>query len=46
MLSGPSLSGSKQQSSNQQQYELDACPILLAMIRNLTIQVKFQIQSN
>ncbi|CAF4264676.1 unnamed protein product [Rotaria sp. Silwood2] len=38
-LSAPNVSGSKQQSSSQQQYELDACPILLSMIRNLTIQL-------
>ncbi len=41
-LSGSNSSGSKQQ---PQQYELDACPILLAMIRNLAIQVKFRLTS-
>ena len=35
------VSGSKQ-ASTQQQYELDACPILLAMIRTLATQVKYK----
>ena len=38
--STPTATASKTPTSNQQQYELDACPILLAMIRNLTFQVE------
>lgn len=36
----PTATASKTPTSNQQQYELDACAILLAMIRNLTFQVE------
>ncbi|CAF5086774.1 unnamed protein product, partial [Rotaria magnacalcarata] len=45
-LSVSSASTSKQQSSTQQQYELDACPILLAMIRNLASQDNEQAEQN
>ncbi|CAF4232817.1 unnamed protein product, partial [Rotaria sp. Silwood2] len=47
-LSTASSSVSKQQSTAQpqQQYELDACPILLAMIRNLASQENEQAEQN
>ncbi|CAF4114612.1 unnamed protein product, partial [Adineta steineri] len=46
-LSNTPSSASKQQSTaQQQQYELDACPILLSMIRNLTIQDNEQAEQN
>ncbi|CAF0758317.1 unnamed protein product [Rotaria sordida] len=47
-VSSSSSSSSKQQSSNQQQqqYELDACSILLAMIRNLASQENEQAEQN
>lgn len=38
------LSNTKQQS--QQQYEFDSCPVLLAMIRNLTHQVNMFSENN
>ncbi|CAF1017714.1 unnamed protein product [Adineta ricciae] len=45
-LSNSGSSGTKQQSAAQQQYELDACPVLLAMIRSLTVQDSEQAEQN
>lgn len=38
-VSHASTSAVRQQSPTQQQYELDACPVLLSMIRSLALQV-------
>ncbi|CAF4901450.1 unnamed protein product, partial [Rotaria sp. Silwood1] len=46
-LSSASSISSKQQSSTpQQQYELDACPIIFAMVRNLASQENEQAEQN